>query len=145
MSQATSPYSSGGGGVTFERRVGAVTLARMLTVTTHSGLGGRLVNSAAFPQAPKSPTDDLVVTASRAGDETPESFVRVGARRAPKFTKGNPYKSRRSARRHRSILPNSLRRLPFVPVGSHCRDNSHAGRLNADSGPCAHSAALSVC
>ena len=61
-----SPYATGGGGVTFERKVAVQYLARLLAGDGTSELGdGRRVVSVAFQQAPEHPVDDLVVSAAR--------------------------------------------------------------------------------
>lgn len=77
-----SPYSTGGGGVTFERKVAAGYLTRLLLGDAASKLGdGRHAISVAFQQAPEHAVDDLVVSASR-NDETEPSLV-LHDRRAP--------------------------------------------------------------
>ncbi len=65
-SPGMSPYATGGGGVTFERKVAVQYLARLLAGDGASELGdGRRVVSVAFQQAPEHPVDDLVVSAAR--------------------------------------------------------------------------------
>lgn len=84
--QAASPYATGGGGVTFEHRVAARYLALMLTGNTSPELiDGRAITSIAFQQAPDSPVDDLVLRASRPGEQTPSLKIAVGVRRSPKL------------------------------------------------------------
>ena len=57
-----SPYATGGGGVTFERKVAVQYLAHLLVGDGAHELGvGRRVVSVAFQQAPVHPVDDLVV------------------------------------------------------------------------------------
>lgn len=82
--KGASPYSTGGGGVTFERKVAVTYLARLLTGDGATELGdGRRVVSVAFQQAPDHPVDDLVVTAARDGEDVPSLVLAVGVRRAP--------------------------------------------------------------
>ena len=60
-----SPYSTGGGGVTFERRVAVQYLAHLLVGDSVSELGdSRRLVSVAFQQAPDHPVDDLFVSAA---------------------------------------------------------------------------------
>lgn len=85
-SKGVSPYSTGGGGVTFERRVAAAYLARLLTGESAPELGdGRHVVSVAFQQAPRVAVDDLVVLAARPEEESPTLELAIGVRRAPKI------------------------------------------------------------
>lgn len=81
---AVSPYSTGGGGVTLERRVGASYLALLLTGDGAPELGdGRTILSVAFQQAPRVPVDDLVILAARPDEMHPSLELAVGIRRAP--------------------------------------------------------------
>ncbi len=83
--RGSSPYSTGGGGYTFERRVAVTYLARLLTGETAGELQGRRVRRVSFQQAPEHKVDDLVVTA--AGDDGCDRFeLEIAVRRAPKFT-----------------------------------------------------------
>ncbi|MET3567968.1 hypothetical protein ABIC47_003482 [Leifsonia sp. 563] len=82
----SSPYSTGGGGVTFERRVAASYLAALLNDETGPGLGGRRVVQVAFQQAPTEAVDDLVIRAQDADDASPSFTVAVGIRRHPRIT-----------------------------------------------------------
>ena len=60
-----SPYATGGGGVTFERKVAVLYLAHLLIGDSAVEFGeGRCAVSVAFQQAPSYPVDDLVVTAA---------------------------------------------------------------------------------
>src|ERR1700682_408077 len=73
--EGMSPYPTGGGGVTFERKVAVQYLAHLLVGDGAIELGdGRSVVSVAFQQAPDHPVDDLVVRAGR-GDEPGASLV----------------------------------------------------------------------
>ncbi len=79
-----SPYATGAGGVTFERKVAVGYLARLLAGGTaiELGHGGRVVG-VSFQQAPAFSVDDLVVTAAR-GDEPKASLTfALAVRRSP--------------------------------------------------------------
>lgn len=79
-----SPYATGGGGVTFERKVAVGYLAQLLTGLGSSGLGdGRLVVSVAFQQSPEHAADDLVVRAKRPTEAEPSLVLALAVRRAP--------------------------------------------------------------
>jgi biotin operon repressor len=81
---ASSPVSSGGGGVTFERKVVAGYLAQLLLSGGAAGLGsGRAVVSVALQQAPEFTVDDLVVGAALEGEAEPSLMMALAARRAP--------------------------------------------------------------
>jgi DNA-binding transcriptional ArsR family regulator len=80
----SSPYSTGGGGVTFERKVAVQYLAHLLVGDGAIELGdGRHVASVAFQQAPDHSVDDLVIHAARADDLEPSLILAVGVRRSP--------------------------------------------------------------
>ena len=80
----SSPYSTGGGGVTFERKVAVQYLARLLTGDGAFELGdGRHVVSVEFQQAPEHSVDDLVIRAARDGEPEPSLVLAAGVRRAP--------------------------------------------------------------
>jgi len=80
----SSPYSTGGGGVTFERKVAVQHLARLLTGDGAVELGdGRHVVSVEFQQAPEHSVDDLVIRAARDGEPEPSLVLAAGVRRAP--------------------------------------------------------------
>ena len=81
-----SPYATGGGGVTFERKVAVQYLARLLTGDGASELGdGRRVVSVAFQQAPDSAVDDLVVSAAHPDELEPSLVLAVAVRRSPEL------------------------------------------------------------
>ena len=84
----SSPYATGGGGIGFEHRVGALCLARFLSATVMSELNERAPTHIAFQQAPISPVDDVVL---RADAETGSPAVRlaIACRRRPQFTRSN--------------------------------------------------------
>ncbi len=78
--RGSSPYSTGGGGVTLERRVAALYLAKLLTGATSVELEGRRVTRVEFQQV-----DDLVIHAARDGDAETSLELAVAVRRAPDF------------------------------------------------------------
>ena len=81
-----SPYATGGGGVTFERKVAVQYLAHLLVGDGATELGdGRCVVSVAFQQAPDHPVDDLVVHAKRPDELQPSLVLALGIRRSPEF------------------------------------------------------------
>jgi hypothetical protein len=82
--RGVSPYATGGGGVTLERRVAALYLARLLTGATATELRGRRVDQVSFQQAPARSVDDLVVYASR-DDRTDILELDIAVRRSPDF------------------------------------------------------------
>jgi hypothetical protein len=86
--QPSSPYATGGGGVRFEHRVGALCLARLLSGTVMPELGDRAPTRVAFQQAPVSAVDDLVLVAD--GEVgSPSIRLAVACRRRPRFTRSN--------------------------------------------------------
>ena len=88
--EGTSPYATGGGGVTFERKVAVQYLAHLLTGDGASELGdGRSVVSVEFQQAPRHPVDDLLVRAARPDDRQPTLVLVLGARRSPKLVRSD--------------------------------------------------------
>lgn len=79
-----SPYPTGGGGVTFERKVAVQYLAHLLVGDGAVELGdGRHVVSVEFQQAPEHSVDDLVIRAAREDDLEPSLILAAGVRRAP--------------------------------------------------------------
>lgn len=85
-----SPYSTGGGGVTFERKVAAGYLTRLLLGDAASELGdGRRAISVAFQQAPEHAVDDLVVSASRNDETEPSLVLAIGVRRSPNIVQSD--------------------------------------------------------
>jgi DNA-binding transcriptional ArsR family regulator len=79
-----SPYPTGGGGVTFERKVAVQYLAHLLIGDGAVELGdGRVVVSVAFQQAPEHSVDDLVIRAARTDESEPSLLLAVGVRRSP--------------------------------------------------------------
>ena len=80
---ASSPYATGGGGVTFERRVAAGYLALLRTGDSAAELGrDRALVRVAFPQAPRRAVDDLVLLAKRDSEAGPQATARRNSRTA---------------------------------------------------------------
>ncbi len=80
----SSPYATGGGGVTLERRVAALWLARLLTGDAAPELGDdRRVVAVAFQQEPAIAVDDLVILAARADELEPSLQLAIAVRRWP--------------------------------------------------------------
>ena len=79
-----SPYPTGSGGVTFERKVAVQYLAHLLVGDSAHELGdGRCVVSVAFQQAPVHSVDDLVVSAARPDELQPSLVIALAVRRSP--------------------------------------------------------------
>ena len=79
-----SPYATGGGGVTFERKVAVQYLAHLLAGDSASELGDdHRVVEVAFQQAPDHPADDLVVSATRSDELQPSLVLALAIRRSP--------------------------------------------------------------
>ena len=87
MSQrGVSPYSTGGGGVTFERKVAAQYLAHLLVGDNAPEFGdGRRAVGVAFQQAPSHAVDDLVVSAASPDETKPSLVLALGIRRSPRL------------------------------------------------------------
>ena len=84
--QGMSPYATGGGGVTFERKVAVQYLAHLLVGDGANELGdGRRVVSVAFQQAPVQSVDDLVVSAACRDELQPSLVLTIAVRRSPKL------------------------------------------------------------
>ncbi|MDQ0828186.1 DNA-binding transcriptional ArsR family regulator [Streptomyces achromogenes] len=85
-----SPYATGGGGVTFERKVAVQYLARLLLGEGAAELGdSRSVVSVAFQQAPEHSVDDLVIHAACADEPEPSLVLALAMRRAPDLVQSN--------------------------------------------------------
>ena len=85
-SAGMSPYASGGGGVTFERKVAVQYLAHLLVGDGAVEFGeGRRAVSVAFQQAPDHPVDDLIIRAARPEEVSPSLELALGVRRSPKL------------------------------------------------------------
>lgn len=79
---ASSPYATGGGGVSFAHRVATVYLASILTGTRRSELDELAASALSFQTAPTHAVDDLLVTASGDGRQVE---VAVACRATPNF------------------------------------------------------------
>ena len=91
LESGVNSYSTGGGGVTFERKVAVQFLARLLLGHGASCLGlGRTVVQVNFQQSPEFTVDDLVIHASRAGETAPSLVMALAVRRAPKLVDSDP-------------------------------------------------------
>lgn len=89
-SSAMSPYATGGGGVTFERKVAVQYLAHLLVGDTAIELGDdRMVVEVDFQQAPEHPVDDLVIRAARADEVVPSLVLAVAVRRSPNLVQSD--------------------------------------------------------
>ncbi len=85
-----NPYATGGGGVTFERRVAVKFLAHLLVGDGTFEIGdGRRVVSVAFQQAPDHPVDDLVVYAACPDESEPSLVLALAVRRKPKIVQSD--------------------------------------------------------
>ena len=85
-----SPYATGAGGVTFERKVAVVYLAHLLTGNTAIELGhSSRVVSVGFQQAPAFSVDDLVVNAARGDESEPWLRLALAVRRSPNIVKSD--------------------------------------------------------
>lgn len=84
--RGASPYATGGGGVTFERKVAVQYLAHLLLGDNAPEFGdGRRAVGVAFQQAPRHAVDDLVVSAASPDELKPSLLLALGIRRSPKF------------------------------------------------------------
>ena len=99
-----SPYATGGGGVTFERKVAAHYLAKLVAGDGATEFGeGRLVESVAFQQSATHSTDDLVVRTFREEETTPSLEIALAVRRSPNIV--------RSDQRTQELIANFIRDL----------------------------------
>ena len=88
--KGVSPYATGGGGVTFERKVAVQYLAHMLVGDNASELGdSRHVADVSFQQAPRHSVDDLVVRATRSDESQPSLVLALAVRRSPNLVVSN--------------------------------------------------------
>ena len=86
---SASPYSTGGGGFSFERRVAVRYLAAMLSGRPRPELGDRRVVQVSFQQSSVAPADDLHVLGRRDGEEEPSLEMWIAVRRRVRFTLGD--------------------------------------------------------
>ena len=85
-----SPYATGGGGVTFERKVAVQYLAHLLLGEGAVEFGeGRLAVNVEFQQAPDYPVDDLVIRAARPEEAGPSLELALGVRRSPNLVRSD--------------------------------------------------------
>ena len=83
-SPGVSPYATGGGGVTFERKVAVQYLAHLLVGDGAVEFGeGRRAMSVAFQQAPDQLVDDLVVRTALVEELEPSGEIALEVRGAP--------------------------------------------------------------
>ena len=88
--QGMNPYGSGGGGVTFERKVAVQYLAHLLTDDGATELGdGRRVVRVAFQQTTAHPADDLVVSAAHPDESQPSFVLSIAVRRSPRLVESD--------------------------------------------------------
>ena len=79
-----SPYATGGGGVTFERKVAVQYLAHLLVGDGAVEFGeGRHTVRVAFQQAPDYPMDDLIICAAHPEEVEPSLELALSVRRSP--------------------------------------------------------------
>jgi DNA-binding transcriptional ArsR family regulator len=126
-----SPYPTGGGGVTFERKVAVVYLGALLTGDGAPELGdGRCVVSVAFQQAPDHAVDDLVIQAARSDESDPSLVLAVSVRRSPNLVESDESTRKliRSFVREAKDMPDDDgvdRRIALVVAG----EQDHARQL----------------
>ena len=89
-SEGMSPYATGAGGVTFERKVAVHYLAHLLVGNGAPEFGdGRRLESVAFQQAPSEPVDDLVLSAALPDEPTPSLVLALAVRRSPNLVQSD--------------------------------------------------------
>ncbi|NLS11010.1 ATP-binding protein [Nesterenkonia sp. MY13] len=86
MLSGSSPYSTGGGGVSFAHSVATVYLASILTGSRRPELSELPVRRIAFQTGPEHPVDDLLVTG---GDDASEVTLAVACRATPNFVQSD--------------------------------------------------------
>ena len=126
-----SPYATGGGGVTFERKVAVQYLAHLLVGDGAVEFGdGRRAVSVAFQQAPEFPVDDLVVAAARPDEREPSLVLALAVRRKPNLVASNEPTQKLIREFVRAIISapadGPMRRLGLVVAGP----QPHAQELN---------------
>lgn len=90
LTMGASPYATGSGGVTFERKVAAQYLARLLLGDTSTEFGeGRRVFSVAFQQTPNHPVDDLLIRAALPEELEPSLTLALEIRRSVYLVRSN--------------------------------------------------------
>jgi hypothetical protein len=84
--RGSSPYGTGGGGVTFAQLVASVYIASMLTHGRRTEASDLPVKSVGFQNGPEHPVDDLLVTCA---DATAEVTLAVACRATPNFVQSD--------------------------------------------------------
>ena len=88
--EGMSPYATGSGGVTFERKVAVQYLAHLLVGDNATELGdSRRVVSVAFQQAPFHSVDDLIIRAARPDELQSSLVLALSVRRSPKLVESS--------------------------------------------------------
>ena len=126
-----SPYATGGGGVTFERKVAVQYLAHLLVSDGAVEFGeGRRAVSVAFQQAPDYPVDDLVIHAARPEEVEPSLEVALSVRRSPNLVSSDESTQKLIREFVRAVINAPARgpeaRLGLVVAGS----QQHAQQLS---------------
>ena len=89
-SAGASPYATGGGGITFERKVAVQFIAHMLAGTAVDEVAGaRRVVRVAFQQAPFESADDIVLNTALPDEPSPSLVIAIAVRRAPKLVQSD--------------------------------------------------------
>ena len=89
-SAGASPYATGGGGITFERKVAVQFIAHMLAGTAVGEVAGaRRVVRVAFQQAPFESADDIVLDTALSDEPSPSLVIALAVRRAPKLVQSD--------------------------------------------------------
>ena len=90
LSEGMSPYATGGGGVTFERKVAVHYLAHLLAGSGAPEFGdGRCLESVGFQQAPSESVDDLVLSAALPNEQAPSLVLALAVRRSPNLVQSD--------------------------------------------------------
>ena len=132
--EGMSPYATGGGGVTFERKVAVQYLARLLIGDGAVELGeGRRILSVAFQQAPAHSVDDLVMTAARPDELQPSLVLALAVRRSPNLVQSDESTRRLIRQFVRALIVRAVGRAG-TPIGA-CRLRATTTR-QATSEPC---------
>jgi hypothetical protein len=126
-----SPYSTGGGGFTLERRLAALYLAHMLTGSTAAELEGRRVVQVQL-QGLNEPVDDVIVYAAHDGEEHASLILAIAGRRAPRFTSSDKATSkliRQFLRALQADAPCAAERRFAIAVAGDQKAPSQVGQL----------------
>ena len=129
-----SPYATGGGGVTFERKVAVKYLAHLLVGDGASELGdGRSVVSVEFQQAPDHPVDDLVVTAAYALTNRCHRWCSPSGFGVHRISCSSDESTRKLIQQFvRAVIERANGRTG-TPVGSRCRRTTTTRRATGES------------